>query len=116
MLEDAIVEMKAGGVPRAEEFTPQISVDAPIMIPETYVPDLDLRMGLYRRLGDLEDRPAIDSFAAELIDRFGTLPKETANLMKIVEVKLSCREARVAKLDLGARGAVVTFAEGGFKD
>ena len=58
MLEDAIIELKAGGgTPRTEEFTPQISVDAPIMIPEDYVPDLDLRMGLYRRLGELEDRP-----------------------------------------------------------
>ncbi len=116
MLEDAIIEMKAGGIPQRDEFTPQISVDAPIMIPEAYVPDLDLRMGLYRRLGELEDRPAIDAFAAELIDRFGTLPEETANLMKIVEVKLNCREAMVAKLDIGARGAVVTFADGGFKD
>ncbi|HEV2596158.1 MAG TPA: transcription-repair coupling factor [Sphingomicrobium sp.] len=116
MLEDAIVEVKAGGVPQQEEFTPQISVDAPIMIPETYVPDLDLRMGLYRRLGELVDRPAIDAFAAELIDRFGALPEETANLMKIVEVKLNCREACVAKLDIGAKGAVVTFAENGFPD
>jgi transcription-repair coupling factor (superfamily II helicase) len=114
MLEDAIVELKAGGQPRPEEFTPQISVDAPILIPEHYVPDLDLRMGLYRRLGDLEDRPAIDAFAAELIDRFGTLPEETANLMKIVEVKLNCRAASIAKLDIGPRGAVVTFADAGF--
>ena len=89
MLEDAIVEMKAGGARRPEEFTPQISVDAPILIPEQYVPDLDLRMGLYRRLGDLDDRQAIDAFAAELIDRFGALPDETANLMKIVETKLN---------------------------
>ncbi|MEO8456153.1 MAG: TRCF domain-containing protein, partial [Sphingomicrobium sp.] len=116
MLEDAILEMKAGGIPRAEEFTPQISVDAPIMIPEHYVPDLDLRMGLYRRLGELEDRPAIDAFAAELIDRFGALPDETANLMKIVEVKLLCKQASIAKLDLGPRGAVVTFAPSGFPD
>jgi transcription-repair coupling factor (superfamily II helicase) len=116
MLEDAIVELKAGGVPKAEEFTPQISVDAPIMIPEHYVPDLDLRMGLYRRLGDLDDRPAIDAFAAELIDRFGPLPEETANLMKIVEVKLQCRQARIAKLDIGPKGAVVTFAPDGFPD
>ncbi|HVM23541.1 MAG TPA: transcription-repair coupling factor [Sphingomicrobium sp.] len=116
MLEDAIVELKAGGVPAREEFTPQISVDAPIMIPEDYVPDLDLRMGLYRRLGELDDRNAIEAFAAELIDRFGTLPEETANLMKIVEVKLNCRDAMVAKLDLGAKGAVVTFAESGFPD
>jgi transcription-repair coupling factor (superfamily II helicase) len=116
MLEDAIVEMKAGGVPRAEDFSPQISVDAPIMIPEDYVPDLDLRMGLYRRLGELEDRPAIDAFAAELIDRFGRLPEETANLMKIVEVKLNCKAASIAKLDIGPRGAVVTFATSGFPD
>ena len=116
MLEDAIVEVKAGGVPQRDEFTPQISVDAPIMIPEAYVPDLDLRMGLYRRLGELDDRPAIDAFAAELIDRFGTLPEETANLMKIVEVKLNLKQAMVAKLDIGAKGAVVTFADGGFRD
>ena len=116
MLEDAIVELKAGGIPAREEFTPQISVDAPIMIPEHYVPDLDLRMGLYRRLGELEDRNAIEAFAAELIDRFGALPEETANLMKIVEVKLNCREAMVSKLDIGPKGAVITFAHGGFPD
>ncbi len=116
MLEDAIVELKAGGVARAEEFTPQISIDAPILIPEAYVPDLDLRMGLYRRLGDLDDRRAIDEFAAELIDRFGALPDETANLLKIVEVKLNCKAASIAKLDLGPRGAVVTFADAGFPD
>ena len=116
MLEDAIVELKAGGIAKTEEFTPQISIDAPILIPEHYVPDLDLRMGLYRRLGDLEDRPAIDEFAAELIDRFGPIPDETANLLKIVEVKLSCKAASIAKLDLGPRGAVVTFADGGFPD
>jgi transcription-repair coupling factor (superfamily II helicase) len=116
MLEEAILELKAGGVPRREEFSPQISIDAPIMIPEDYVPDLDLRMGLYRRLGELEDRAAIDAFAAELIDRFGSLPAQTANLMKIVEVKLNCRDALVAKLDIGARGALVTFASSGFPD
>ena len=116
MLEEAIVEQKAGGLPQPEEFSPQISVDAPILIPEAYVPDLDLRMGLYRRLGELEDRRAVDEFAAELIDRFGDLPDETQNLLKIVETKINCRAACIAKLDIGARGAVVTFAEGGFPD
>jgi transcription-repair coupling factor (superfamily II helicase) len=116
MLEEAIVGIKAGGVERQEEFSPQISVDAPILIPETYVPDLDLRMGLYRRLGDLEDKRAIEEFAAELIDRFGPLPDETANLLKIVETKLNAKKAMVAKLDTGPRGAVVTFASNGFPD
>jgi transcription-repair coupling factor (superfamily II helicase) len=116
MLEEALVEIKAGGVQRQEEFSPQISVDAPILIPEVYVPDLDLRMALYRRLGDLEDKQAIEEFAAELIDRFGPLPDETANLLKIVETKLNAKKAMVAKLDTGPRGAVVTFAPSGFPD
>ena len=93
MLEDAILEQKAGGDERREEFAPQISVEAPILIPEAYVPDLDLRMGLYRRLGELEDRAGVDAFAAEMIDRFGKLPQETQNLLQIVETKINCRGA-----------------------
>ncbi len=116
MLEDAILERKAGGGERRDEFTPQISVEAPILIPEAYVPDLDLRMGLYRRLGDLDDREGVESFAAEMIDRFGKLPPETQNLLLIVETKINCRKACVAKLDVGAKGAVVTFAPSGFPD
>jgi transcription-repair coupling factor (superfamily II helicase) len=116
MLEDAILEQKSGGLDRREDFSPQISVDAPILIPEAYVPDLDLRMGLYRRLAELEDRQAIEGFAAELIDRFGPLPDETDNLLKIVETKINCRTACIAKLDVGAKGAVVTFIDSGFPD
>jgi len=116
MLEEAIVEQKAGGIAPKEEFTPQISVDAPILIPEAYVPDLDLRMGLYRRLGELEDKPGLEDFAAELIDRFGALPEETRNLIKIVETKLNCKRAMIARLDMGPKGALVTFADGGFPD
>jgi transcription-repair coupling factor (superfamily II helicase) len=116
MLEDAILELKSGAAERREEFTPQISVEAPILIPEAYVPDLDLRMGLYRRLGDLDDRQDVEAFAAELIDRFGKLPQETQNLLQIVETKINCKKACVAKLDVGAKGAVVTFATSGFPD
>ena len=77
MLEEAILEAKAGGLEaRPEQFSPQINVDAPILIPEAYVPDLDLRMGLYRRLNELGGAPEIEGFAAELIDRFGPVPAE----------------------------------------
>ena len=116
MLEEAILEQKSGGSERREEFSPQISVDAPILIPDTYVPDLDLRMGLYRRLGELDDRQSVESFAAEMIDRFGALPPETENLLRIVETKINCRAAAIAKLDVGAKGAVVTFIDQGFPD
>jgi transcription-repair coupling factor (superfamily II helicase) len=73
-------------------------------------------MGLYRRLGELDSRQEVEEFAAELIDRFGKIPPETDNLLQIVETKINCRKACVAKLDVGAKGAVVTFADGGFPD
>ena len=117
MLEDAILDAKAGGIAeerRSEEFSPQISVDAPILIPEEFVPDLDLRMGLYRRINELEDRQGLESFAAELIDRFGKLPLPTQNLLKIIEIKQNCLAANIAKIDVGPKGALVTFFEDRF--
>ena len=113
MLEEAINEAKLGGkrdkdAPR-DGLSPQITIDTPILLPEDYVPDLDLRMGLYRRMNQLEDSGAIESFAAELIDRFGKLPAATDNLLKVIGIKLNCRRAGVAKLDAGPRGALVTF-------
>jgi transcription-repair coupling factor (superfamily II helicase) len=112
MLEDAILDAKAGGAGlgvERDEYSPQITVDAPIMLPEEYVPDLDLRMGLYRRMNELESRQEIEAFAAELIDRFGKLPTATENLLKIIETKLNCRKAGIVKLDVGAKGALVSF-------
>ena len=112
MLEDAIVEARAGAAglkPPEEGFSPQITLDAPILIPQDYVPDLNLRMALYRRLNDLADRAAIDSFAAEMIDRFGTLPVEASNLLRVIEIKQFCAAANILKLDAGIRGALVTF-------
>jgi len=117
MLEDAILEAKAGGSARAsDDFSPQINVDAPILIAEEYVPDLDLRMGLYRRLNDLESVQDLAAFAAELIDRFGKLPEETENLLRIIEIKLNCRKAMIARLDVGPKGALVHFHNNSFPD
>ncbi|HEV2748682.1 MAG TPA: transcription-repair coupling factor [Allosphingosinicella sp.] len=119
MLEEAIVAARAGEAglePRPEEFSPQITVDAPIMLPDDYVPDLDLRMGLYRRMNELAGRPDIEAFAAELIDRFGPLPQATENLLKVIEIKLNCRHAQVVKLDVGPKGALVHFHNDTFPD
>ena len=110
MLEEAILEAKAGGrLERPRDFSPQITVDAPILIPEEYVPDLDLRMGLYRRLNEVEDKRGLEAFAAELIDRFGKLPDPTENLIRLIEIKLNAKKACIAKIELGARGALVSF-------
>jgi transcription-repair coupling factor (superfamily II helicase) len=111
MLEEAIMEAKAGGIvaARAADLSPQITVDAPILIPEDYVPDLDLRMSLYRRINDLSDAGAIEAFAAEMIDRFGPLPEPTENLLTLMGIKLNARAAQIAKIDVGTKGALVSF-------
>ena len=111
MLEEAIMDAKAGGMTssRPRDFSPQITVDAPILIPEDYVPDLDLRMGLYRRLNDLDEGQEIEAFAAEMIDRFGPLPDATENLIKVIEIKLNAKKACVSKIDVGPKGVLVSF-------
>ncbi|HEX8442556.1 MAG TPA: transcription-repair coupling factor, partial [Allosphingosinicella sp.] len=119
MLEEAIMDAKAGGVGserKSDGFSPQITVDAPIMLPDEYVPDLDLRMGLYRRMNELETKQEIEAFAAEMIDRFGKLPDATQNLLKVLETKLHCRKAGIVKLDVGPKGALVHFHEERFPD
>ena len=111
MLEEAVAE--ARGIDSesadAEEWSPQISVGLSVMIPEAYVADLSVRMGLYRRLAWLNGREEIDAFAAEMIDRFGALPDEVENLIEVVLLKSLCRRCGVEKVDAGPKGAVVSF-------
>ncbi|WP_421991129.1 transcription-repair coupling factor [Qipengyuania sp.] len=119
MLEDAILAAKAGELgleAKPEKISPQITVDAPIMIPEDYVPDLAVRMALYRRLNDAEDKAEIEALAAEMIDRFGDLPPATANLVKLIEIKHQAIDANIAKIDVGAQGTLVTFHNDDFPD
>ena len=97
------------------DWTPQINLGVPVLIPESYVTDLGLRLNLYRRVANLVTRADIDAFAAELIDRFGKLPVEAANLLDVVELKGLCRQAHIAKLDAGPKGLLITFHNNEFK-
>ncbi|RCL01947.1 MAG: transcription-repair coupling factor (superfamily II helicase) [Candidatus Tokpelaia sp. JSC188] len=114
MLEEAVMEMKGTGEINNLHWSPQISIGTSIMIPEFYIPDLQLRLDLYRRIGDLGNLQAIDTFAIELIDRFGPLPMEVEHLLRIVYIKVLCRKANVEKLDAGPKGVVISFRNGTF--
>ncbi len=119
MLEDAIMAAKAGDAGLESDRTglsPQITVDAPIMIPEDYVPDLAVRMALYRRLNQAEGQGEVEALAAEMIDRFGELPQPTKNLIRLIEIKAQAIKACIAKIEVGARGTLVTFHENNFPD
>jgi transcription-repair coupling factor (superfamily II helicase) len=112
MLEEAVVAARGeegGGLVREEEWSPQITIGTPVLIPENYVADLSVRLGLYRRIAGLANRRESEAFAAELIDRFGPLPGEVENLLQIIAIKRACRQAGVERLEAGPKGAVVTL-------
>ena len=112
MLEEAIMEARAGAQGLAKprgSFSPQITIDAPILIPDDYVPDLSVRMALYRRLNDLEEGQDVEGFAAEMTDRFGSIPEPTQNLLKLIQIKQNALVAQVSKIEVGARGTLVSF-------
>jgi transcription-repair coupling factor (superfamily II helicase) len=113
MLEEAIAKIKSGEMEGLsdsdDQWAPQINLGVPVLIPEDYVPDLDVRLGLYRRLSSLSTKVELEGFAAELIDRFGKLPKEVNTLMLVVRIKAMCKRAGIAKLDGGPKGATIQF-------
>ncbi|NVO27904.1 transcription-repair coupling factor [Donghicola sp. C2-DW-16] len=113
MLEEAIAKIKSGKMEGLldddGQWAPQINLGVPVLIPEDFVPDLDVRLGLYRRLSELTKKVELEGFAAELIDRFGPLPKEVNTLLLIVRIKAMCKRAGIAKLDGGPKGATIQF-------
>ena len=118
MLEDAVADLRAGEGRRDRErdWTPNISLGLPVLIPDDYVRDLPVRLGLYRRIGALASDAESEAMAAELVDRFGKPPPEVDNLLGVVALKRACREAGVEKLDAGPKGMVVTFRGNQFRN
>src|SRR5436190_14210691 len=116
MLEEAVAAARtqSGDETAPEEWTPQITIGTPVLIPEAYVADLGVRLGLYRRIGQLASRRERDAFAAELIDRFGPLPAEVESLLQIIGIKRDCKEAGVERVEAGPKGAVITLRDNRF--
>ena len=110
MLEEAVAE--ARGIDRGpgmDEWSPQIALGLPVLIPETYISDLNVRMHLYKRVAHLTDSKDIDPLVAEIIDRFGPLPEPVVYLFDTVGIKINCRKAGIEKLEAGPKGAVLAF-------
>ena len=113
MLEEAVAAARAGVTDIEEvgeqQWSPHINLGTSVLIPETYVEDLGVRMSLYRRLNDLDEKEEIEGFAAEMIDRFGDLPKEVENLLDILMIKQLCKKAGVSNVEAGPKGATIAF-------
>ena len=119
MLRQAVDAAKSGRGGESEEdakpaWTPQINLGLEIRLPESYVPDLTVRLSLYRRIADLADPQATDILIAELVDRFGGLPDPVKNLFSVIELKQLCRLANIEKIDAGPKGLSLAFRDNHF--
>ena len=118
MLEEAVAALKAGVGDDEDigetQWSPSITIGTPVMIPEHYVGDLTLRLGLYKRLSTMHDHAALEGFAAEMVDRFGPLPDEVEQLFALVRIKAQCRRANIDKLEAGPRGIILSFRDNSF--
>ena len=120
MLEEAIADMKRrrGRSDKEEEtpdsWSPQINLGMSVLIPESYVEDLSLRLSLYRRAAGMETAAELEGFAAELVDRFGPSPVEVEHFIATLSIKQIAKQAGVARLDVGPKGVVLAFRNNKF--
>ena len=112
MLEEAVASLKKGGDVLDEpqgQWSPQIQLGTSVVIPESYIEDLNLKLSLYRRLAGAKSDDEIDGIIDEMADRFGAPPPEVKQLAEIVRIKMLCRIAGIEKIDAGPKGALITF-------
>jgi len=126
MLEEAVAGLKSEArnqkseLPTSDfrlpisDWSPAINLGLSVLIPEDYVNDLQLRLGLYRRVADMTNEADINSFAAELTDRFGEMPEEVRHLIAILNLKILCKNANIDRIDAGPKGAVISFRDNVF--
>ena len=99
-----------------ENWNPSINLGIAVLIPDSYVADIELRLGLYKRIANLKCEDELEEIAIEMIDRFGKLPQEVENLLDIMKIKQQCLKAGIAKIDAGPKGIIVSFHNNQFKN
>ena len=115
MLASAIAELKLKQESDKEsellkqEFSPMVNLGMSVLIPENYIQNVNMRLEFYRRIANLETKEDADKLLFELEDRFGKIPKEAENLVEIINIKNSCKECYIEKLDVGPKALVVSF-------
>jgi transcription-repair coupling factor (superfamily II helicase) len=114
LLERAVAGLKSGKPADLEQplhAGPEVELHLPALIPEDYVPDVHLRLVLYKRIAGAESREELDELKVELIDRFGPLPPYAQSLFRTTQIKLRAAELGIRKIDAGATGGYIAFDE-----
>jgi transcription-repair coupling factor (superfamily II helicase) len=114
LLERAVAALKSGktaDLERPADAGPEVDLHLPALIPEDYVPDVHLRLVLYKRIASTRTRDELDEMKVEMIDRFGPLPPYAQSLFRTAAIKLRAGELGIRKIDAGPTSGYFTFAE-----
>jgi transcription-repair coupling factor (superfamily II helicase) len=112
LLERAVSALRAGRSPQLDrplDHGAEVDLRAPALIPDDYLPDVHMRLMMYKRIASAESREALDDLKAEMIDRFGMLPAQARNLFECTAVKIKASPLGVIKIDVGAAGGRLVF-------
>ena len=94
---------------KKDSFQPIIKIPVEIYIPEDFINDVDLRLSIYKRISNINNKKEIEEIKIELIDRFGKLPKQLINLLKLVEIKIICLKNNIEKFEFSRKGILISF-------
>ncbi len=109
LVEQALAELK--GEVWQEEISPEINTDLPIFIPGRYIEESDVRLDIYKRLSTIKDKAELEEIAHEIEDRFGPPPKEVANLLAIIRIKIGLKRIGSTRLDIVDSSMVFSFSK-----
>jgi transcription-repair coupling factor (superfamily II helicase) len=114
LLERAVAALKSGkqaDLERPMDAGPEVELHLPALIPEDYVPDVHLRLVLYKRIATTQTREELDELRAEMIDRFGPMPNYALSLFRCAQIKLRAADLGIKKIDAGAASGYIIFEE-----
>jgi len=112
MLDRAVRALKQGKVPDfelASETEAEVALNIPALIPDDYLPDVNTRLTLYKRIASAKDDEALRELQVEMIDRFGLLPDPVKQLFAVTSLKLAATPLGIRKLEVGAQGGRILF-------
>lgn len=114
LLKDKINELRTDNKNIDNEWSPQLNLGLSVLIPESYIPNLNTRLYFYRKLAYLQSVEDLKLAKLEMFERFGELPKEVSHLIEITELRVLCKLLSIEKFDLGNRGLIIKFRDNKF--
>ncbi|MBE4577691.1 transcription-repair coupling factor [Vibrio navarrensis] len=112
MLEQAVQALKEGKEPSLDELLreqTEVEIRIPALLPDDYIPDVNSRLSMYKRIASVEGEEELNELKVELIDRFGLLPDAAKNLLAISELKILAANIKVKKIEAHDKGGFIEF-------